>query len=97
MTVVVAVGDGESLRGYGVKLYKLHKFSTRFNLTGVAIGIIGISQDITSRKEVEVAFRHDSTHDSLPDLYNRLFSIETMHRNETAQKEAELKSSRSSS
>jgi len=44
-----------------------------FNNAGAVIGIIGIAHDITSRKEVEVSLRHDSTHDILTGLYNRAF------------------------
>jgi diguanylate cyclase (GGDEF)-like protein/PAS domain S-box-containing protein len=51
-----------------------------FNDKGVAIGIIGIAHDITSRKEVEVTLRHDSTHDMLTGLYNRAFFDEELER-----------------
>jgi diguanylate cyclase (GGDEF)-like protein/PAS domain S-box-containing protein len=44
-----------------------------FNDAGAVIGIIGIAHDITSRKEVEITLRHDSTHDILTGLYNRAF------------------------
>jgi diguanylate cyclase (GGDEF)-like protein/PAS domain S-box-containing protein len=44
-----------------------------FGDRGSVIGIIGIAHDITSRKEVEVTLRHDSTHDMLTGLYNRAF------------------------
>ena len=44
-----------------------------FNDAGTVIGIIGIAHDITSRKEVEIKLRHDSTHDILTGLYNRAF------------------------
>ena len=40
---------------------------------GTVIGVIGIAHDITSRKEVETTLRHDSTHDILTGLYNRVF------------------------
>ncbi len=51
-----------------------------FNDTGVVIGIIGIVHDITSRKEVEVKLRHESTHDLLTGLYNRAFFDEELER-----------------
>ncbi len=51
-----------------------------FNDTGAVIGIIGIAHDITSRKEVEVTLRHDSTHDILTGLYNRAFFDEELER-----------------
>jgi diguanylate cyclase (GGDEF)-like protein/PAS domain S-box-containing protein len=51
-----------------------------FNDKGVVIGIIGITHDITSRKEVEVTLRHDSTHDILTGLYNRAFFDEELER-----------------
>jgi diguanylate cyclase (GGDEF)-like protein/PAS domain S-box-containing protein len=51
-----------------------------FNDTGAVIGIIGIAHDITSRKEVEVTLRHDSTHDTLTGLYNRAFFDEELER-----------------
>ncbi len=51
-----------------------------FNDAGTVIGIIGITHDITSRKEVEVTLRHDSTHDSLTGLYNRAFFDEELAR-----------------
>jgi diguanylate cyclase (GGDEF)-like protein/PAS domain S-box-containing protein len=51
-----------------------------FNDSGVFIGIIGIVHDITSRKEVEVTLRHDSTHDVLTGLYNRAFFDEEQQR-----------------
>ncbi len=44
------------------------------------IGIIGIAHDITSRKEVEISLRHDSTHDILTGLYNRAFFDEELER-----------------
>jgi diguanylate cyclase (GGDEF)-like protein/PAS domain S-box-containing protein len=40
---------------------------------GTVIGIIGIANDITSSKELEIKLRHDSTHDILTGLYNRAF------------------------
>jgi len=56
------------------KTQYLEKIETPiFNDAGVVIGIIGIAHDITSRKEVEVTLRHDSTHDMLTGLYNRAF------------------------
>lgn len=44
-----------------------------FDDNGDVSGIIGIGHDITSRKELEIALRHDSTHDILTGLYNRAF------------------------
>ncbi|RII26318.1 MAG: hypothetical protein CXR31_11525 [Geobacter sp.] len=56
------------------KIQYVEKIETPiFNDSGVAIGIIGIAHDVTSRKEVEVRLRHDSTHDMLTGLYNRAF------------------------
>ena len=43
------------------------------NDAGTVIGIIGIANDITSSKELEIKLRHDSTHDILTGLYNRAF------------------------
>jgi diguanylate cyclase (GGDEF)-like protein/PAS domain S-box-containing protein len=51
-----------------------------FNDAGTVIGIIGISHDITSRKETEITLRHDSTHDTLTGLYNRAFFDEELER-----------------
>jgi diguanylate cyclase (GGDEF)-like protein/PAS domain S-box-containing protein len=51
-----------------------------FDDAGVVIGIIGIAHDITSRKEVEITLRHDSTHDVLTGLYNRAFFDEELER-----------------
>jgi diguanylate cyclase (GGDEF)-like protein/PAS domain S-box-containing protein len=51
-----------------------------FNDSGDVIGIIGIAHDITNRKEIEVALRHDSTHDALTGLYNRAFFEEELER-----------------
>jgi len=51
-----------------------------FNDAGAVIGIIGIAHDITSRKEIEVSLRHDSTHDILTGLYNRAFFDEELER-----------------
>jgi diguanylate cyclase (GGDEF)-like protein/PAS domain S-box-containing protein len=63
------------------KIQYLEKIETPiFNDTGVVIGIIGIVHDTTSSKEVEVTLRHDSTHDSLTDLYNRAFFDEELER-----------------
>ena len=48
------------------KIQYVEKIETPiFNDAGVVIGIIGIAHDITSRKEVEVSLRHESTHDML--------------------------------
>ncbi|GFO61457.1 hypothetical protein GMST_37820 [Geomonas silvestris] len=56
------------------KMRYLEKIETPiFGDKGIVIGIIGIAHDITSRKEVEVTLRHDSTHDILTGLYNRAF------------------------
>jgi diguanylate cyclase (GGDEF)-like protein len=63
------------------KIQYVEKIETPiFNNTGVVIGIIGIAHDITSRKEVEVTLRHDSTHDILTGLYNRAFFDEELER-----------------
>ncbi|HXE96837.1 MAG TPA: diguanylate cyclase [Dongiaceae bacterium] len=51
-----------------------------FTGLGEIIGIIGIAHDITSRKEVEVKLRHESTHDILTGLYNRAFFDEELER-----------------
>ncbi|MCM2265890.1 MAG: diguanylate cyclase [Desulfuromonadales bacterium] len=63
------------------KLQYVEKIKTPiFNDAGAIIGIIGITHDITSRKELEVTLRHDSTHDSLTGLYNRAFFDEELER-----------------
>ena len=63
------------------KIQYLEKIETPiFNDTGAVIGIIGIAHDITSRKEVEVTLRHDSTHDMLTGLYNRAYFDEELER-----------------
>jgi diguanylate cyclase (GGDEF)-like protein/PAS domain S-box-containing protein len=63
------------------KLQYVEKIKTPiFNDAGMVIGIIGIVHDITSRKEVEVSLRHESTHDSLTGLYNRAFFDEELAR-----------------
>ncbi|MCM2264587.1 MAG: diguanylate cyclase [Desulfuromonadales bacterium] len=41
---------------------------------------IGIMRDITERKELEAALRHESTHDRLTGLYNRAFFDEELER-----------------
>ena len=51
-----------------------------FNARGAVIGTIGIAHDVTARKEVEVALRHESTHDVLTGLYNRAFFDEELER-----------------
>ena len=51
-----------------------------FNDAGEVIGVIGISHDVTNRKEVEVSLRHDSTHDALTGLYNRAFFEDELER-----------------
>lgn len=44
-----------------------------FNDSGEVIGVIGVAHDFTIRKRIEVALRHESTHDNLTGLYNRAF------------------------
>jgi diguanylate cyclase (GGDEF)-like protein/PAS domain S-box-containing protein len=44
-----------------------------FDDNGKVSGIIGIGHDITSRKELEIALRHDCTHDTLTGLFNRAY------------------------
>lgn len=51
-----------------------------FDVSGNVIGIIGIANDVTSRKEVEVKLRHDCTHDVLTGLYNRAYFDEELER-----------------
>ncbi|HBA89265.1 MAG TPA: hypothetical protein DCZ75_15155 [Geobacter sp.] len=51
-----------------------------FNSKGAVIGTIGIAHDVTAHKEVEVALRHESTHDALTGLYNRAFFDEELER-----------------
>ncbi|NVN90049.1 MAG: PAS domain S-box protein [Desulfuromonadales bacterium] len=64
----------ESIVNHEGKTHHIEKIETPiYNDSGVFIGIIGISHDITIRKEVEVSLRHDSTHDKLTGLYNRAF------------------------
>ncbi|MHB8844474.1 MAG: PAS domain S-box protein [Nitrospirota bacterium] len=59
----------------------LEKIETPFtDDAGTIIGIIGITHDITGRKEVEIKLRHDSTHDTLTGLYNRAFFEEELVR-----------------
>jgi diguanylate cyclase (GGDEF)-like protein/PAS domain S-box-containing protein len=71
----------ESIVALEGKVQFLEKILTPiFNDSGVIIGIIGITHDITSRKEVEVTLRHDSTHDILTGLYNRAFFEEELER-----------------
>jgi diguanylate cyclase (GGDEF)-like protein/PAS domain S-box-containing protein len=71
----------ESIVDDNGKIQYVEKIETPiFTDTGVVIGIIGIAHDITSRKEVEVTLRHDSTHDSLTGLYNRSFYDEELER-----------------
>ena len=63
------------------KMQHVEKIETPiFNDAGAVIGIIGIAHDITSRKEVEITLRHDSTHDILTGLYNRAFFDEELER-----------------
>ncbi len=64
----------ESRIGRDGKMQHMERIETPiFNDAGAVIGIIGIAHDITSRKEVEITLRHDSTHDMLTGLYNRAF------------------------
>jgi len=51
-----------------------------FDDTGAVIGIIGIANDVTNRKEVEDSLRYDSTHDVMTGLYNRAFFDEELER-----------------
>jgi len=51
----------------------LIRFRCQYLLHQSPIGIIGIANDITSSKELELKLRHDSTHDILTGLYNRAF------------------------
>jgi len=63
------------------KLRYVEKIKTPiFNDAGGVIGVIGITHDVTSRKEVEITLRHDSTHDMLTGLYNRAFYEEELKR-----------------
>lgn len=63
------------------KIQYVEKIETPiFNDSGEVIGIIGIAHDITSRKEIEVKLRYDSTHDALTGLYNRAYFDETLER-----------------
>jgi len=55
-------------------LHYIEKIETPiFNDKGSAIGVIGITHDITNRKEVELTLRRESTHDSLTGLFNRAY------------------------
>lgn len=47
---------------------------------GRLIGIVGISEDITERKQAEETLIHMSIHDSLTGLYNRGYFVEEMER-----------------
>ena len=71
----------ESSIGPEQTIQYLEKIETPiFNDYGAVIGTIGIAHDITSRKEVEVTLRHESTHDALTGLYNRAFFDEELER-----------------
>lgn len=71
----------ESSIGPEETIQYLEKIETPiFNDHGAVIGTIGIAHDITSRKEVEVTLRHESTHDVLTGLYNRAFFDEELER-----------------
>ena len=71
----------ESRIGRDGKMQHMERIETPiFNDAGAVIGIIGIAHDITSRKEVEITLRHDSTHDMLTGLYNRAFFDEELER-----------------
>jgi diguanylate cyclase (GGDEF)-like protein/PAS domain S-box-containing protein len=71
----------ESRIGRDGKMEHMERIETPiFNDSGGVIGIIGIAHDITSRKEVEISLRHDSTHDTLTGLYNRAFFDEELER-----------------
>jgi len=71
----------ETLVGREGKTQHMERTETPvFNDSGNVIGIIGIAHDITSRKEVEVKLRHESTHDTLTGLYNRAFFDEELER-----------------
>ena len=71
----------ESRIGQDGKMQHMERIETPiFNDAGAVIGIIGIAHDITSRKEVEITLRHDSTHDMLTGLYNRAFFDEELDR-----------------
>jgi diguanylate cyclase (GGDEF)-like protein/PAS domain S-box-containing protein len=71
----------ESRTGRDGKMQHTERIETPiFNDAGAVIGIIGIAHDITSRKEVEITLRHDSTHDILTGLYNRAFFDEELER-----------------
>ncbi len=64
----------ESLVDQEGKTQYVEKIETPiFNDAGAVIGIIGSTHNITSSKEVEIALRHESTHDILTGLYNRAF------------------------
>lgn len=64
----------ESIVDQEGKTQHLEKIETPiFNDAGAVIGTIGIVNDITSSKELEITLRNDSTHDILTGLYNRAF------------------------
>ncbi|MFZ2197897.1 MAG: diguanylate cyclase, partial [Thermodesulfovibrionales bacterium] len=71
----------ESRIGRDGKMQHMERIETPiFNDAGAVIGIIGIAHDITSRKEVEITLRHESTHDILTGLYNRAYFDEEVER-----------------
>jgi len=71
----------ESSAGQDGNIQHMERIETPiFNDAGAVIGIIGIAHDVTDRKEVEIALRHDSTHDTLTGLYNRAFFDEELER-----------------
>ena len=71
----------ESSPGALESIQYLEKVETPiFDDCGVVIGTIGIAHDVTAHKEVEVALRHESTHDALTGLYNRAFFDEELER-----------------
>ena len=50
------------------------------DIDGNLVGILGVSRDITERKQTENKIRYMSFHDSLTDLYNRHYLEEEMKR-----------------
>ncbi len=74
------VGEVEQVCKDGRRVWSEVKISGMYDASGVFVGILGVSRDLTERRKIEERMRYMAQHDTLTGLPNRTLFADRLHK-----------------